>query len=87
MMSLSDFKFYLTFLTSAILIWRASAWVSRKQARIERFIEDVGAFMKSTSLAMNRIETNHLAHQERYLKAIAKASSVLIEEDFDASQE
>lgn len=83
----SDVKFGLAYFGAALTFWRTSAWVTRKQIVYEGFLDDIRAFMKQTTASVHRIETNHLAHQEKYLKAIAKANGVEFEDDFDAPTE
>lgn len=86
--TMEDAKFYLAWLTVVTIFWRSAAWVTRKQIVVETFFADTRKFMVEASGTLQRIETNHLAHQEKYLKHIAKAvGAEVAEDDSDAIPE
>ena len=65
--SSEDVKFGLTYLGALAVLWRASAWVTRKQIVIEGFLDDIRGFMQTATDSLHRIETNHLTHIEQAL--------------------
>jgi hypothetical protein len=65
--SSEDVKFYLAYLGALAVLWRASAWVTRKQIIVENFLNDIRGFMQTASETLHRIETNHLDHIEKAL--------------------
>ena len=65
--SSEDVKFGLTYLGALAVLWRASAWVTRKQIVIEGFLDDIRGFMQTATDSLHRIETNHLVHIEKAL--------------------
>ena len=83
----SDVKFFLAYAGAAVTFWRVALWTTRKQILVENFFKDVRTFMEQTATSVNRIETNHLVHQEKYLKALAKVHGVEVEDEPDATSE
>ena len=63
----ADVKFILSYAGAAVVFWRISSWITRKQVKFEDFASDIKNFMATVTLTLVRIETNHLVHIQEAL--------------------